>query len=106
MSEPRNQSTTDPIYVAYQQGRRLGLATGALALSIVAFVNLLGIEKSVLAGVLALLSLHSAGPVVSVVRRGRAALAIAAVHAVTVIAVLVLFRDKLTRLIHLLMNLS
>jgi hypothetical protein len=106
MSEPSNVSQIDPVHVAYQEGRRLGLATGALALSVVAFVNMLGIEKSVLAGVLALLSLQGARPVASVLRRGRAALAIAAVHAVTIVTVLILFHDKLLQLIHLLQKLS
>jgi hypothetical protein len=96
----------DPVHAAFQEGRRLGLATGALALSIVAFVNMLGIEKTVLAAVLAVLSLQGARPAAQVLRRGRAALAIVAVHALTIVTVLLVFHDKLQQLIHLLQKLS
>ncbi len=97
---------TDPIYAAYQRGRRMGLATGALALSVVAFVNLLGMEKSILAGVLALLALQGAAPAADLIRRGRIALAIAVVHILTVIFLLVVFHDKLLQLLHLLQKLG
>ncbi len=97
---------TDPTYAAYQRGRRMGLATGALALSVVAFVNLLGLEKSILAGVLALLALRGAAPAVDVIRRGRVALAIAVIHILTVAAVLIVFHDKLLQLLHLLQRLG
>lgn len=97
---------TDPIYAAYQRGRRMGLATGALALSVVAFVNLLGMEKSILAGVLALLALQGAAPAADLIRRGRIALAIAVVHILTVIFMLVVFHDKLLQLLHLLQKLG
>jgi len=106
MPESNNYPISDRVQLAYQEGRRLGLATAALALSAVAFVNLLGFEKSILAGVLAILSLEGAAPAARILRRGRAALAIAAVHVVTIVAVLVLFHDKLRDLIHLLQKLS
>lgn len=106
MSEPVNVHQMDPAYIAYQEGRRLGLATGALALSAVAFINMLGIEKSVLAVVLALLSLQGARPIERVLRRGRAALVLAGVHVISIITVFVLFHDKLTQLLHLLQKLS
>ncbi len=84
----------------------MGLATGALALSVVAFVNLLGMEKSILAGVLALLALQGAAPAADLIRRGRIALAIAVVHILTVIFLLVVFHDKLLQLLHLLQKLG
>ena len=80
MPAPADQRPVDPIHAAYQDGRRLGLATAALALSIVAFINLLGIEKSILAIVLALLAMQGALPGAGVLRRGRIALVLAVVH--------------------------
>ena len=46
----------------YEDGRRAGLAVAAFALAITAFVNLLGLEKSLLAGVLAILALQGRMP--------------------------------------------
>ncbi len=97
---------TDPLDAAFQRGRCMGLATGALALSVVAFVNLLGMEKSILAGVLALLALRGAVPAAGFIRRGRIALAIAAIHILTVVVVLVVLHDKLLQLLHLLQKLG
>ncbi len=105
MPTPTN-TPSDPVHAAYDEGRRMGLATGALALSVVAFINLLGLEKSILAIVLATLALYGAGPAAAVLRRGRVALVIAAVHAATVLVVLAVFHDKLARLIELLQQLS
>jgi hypothetical protein len=106
MSAPDHIPVTDPFQLAYQEGRRLGLATAALALSVVAFLNLLGFEKSILAGVLAFLSLQGAAPAVRTLRRGRVALAIVVLHVVTIAGVLALFHDKLRELIHLLHKLG
>jgi hypothetical protein len=97
---------TEAIHSAHRDGYRLGLATSALALSAVAFVNMLGIEKSVLSAVLALLALQGAKPIDQLLRRGRAALLVSAVYAVTIVTVLVLYHDKLSDLIHLLQKLS
>lgn len=99
-------ATTDRVHAAFQEGRRVGLATGAVALSITSFVNLLGLEKSILAGVLAILALHGVAPSKTILQRGRAALVIAAVQAVTVVVVLVLYYDKLLQLIYLLQKLG
>jgi hypothetical protein len=103
MSQPTH---ADPVHVAYLEGRRLGLATAALAVSVVAFVNLLGVEKSVLAAVLAVLALQGAQPLGRVLSRGKTALIIAAVHALTIVAILFLFHDKLMQLLHLLHKLG
>jgi hypothetical protein len=96
----------DPDQTAYEEGRRFGLATAALALGVVSFVNMLGIEKSILAIVLAVLAIHGAGFRTAVRRRGRTALLIASVHVVTSVVVLVIFRAKLTELVQLLHKLS
>ena len=91
---------------AYDEGRRAGLAAAALALSIVAFVNLLGMEKSILAAVLALVALRGAIPGAALRRRARVALAFALVHVITVVTLVVHFRDKFGELLRLLHKLS
>jgi hypothetical protein len=96
----------EAIHSAHRDGYRLGLATSALALSAVAFVNMLGIEKSVLSAVLALLALQGAKPIDQLLRRGRAALLVSTVYAATIVTVLVLYHDKLSDLIHLMQKLS
>ena len=99
-------ASPNPIDSAFQSGRSVGFATAAVALSVVAFLNLLGLEKSLLAGVLALLALQGHGGSDLIRQRGRAALLIAIAHAVTVIAVLALFHDRLIALVHLLQKLG
>ncbi len=99
-------SSTMPADAAYEAGRRAGLATGALALSIAAFINLLGLEKSLLAIVLAAMALR--GGEVGTKLRGfaRAAIVIAAVHVVTVVTVVAVFHERLAELIRLLRQLG
>jgi hypothetical protein len=101
-----NMSATDPTDGAYERGRRIGLATGALALSVVAFVNLLGLEKSILATILALLALRGGASVAEGARRARLALVVAVIHMITIVAVLAIFHDKLLQLLHLLEKLG
>lgn len=92
---------------AYQEGRRIGLATAALALSVVAFLNLLGLEKSLLAAVLAVVALRGAGSATPrIIRLSRAALGVAALHVVTIVVVIVFYHDQLLRLLQLLHKLS
>ena len=91
--------------VAYHQGWQAGLALGALAVAVTAFINLLSVEKSILAIVLALIAIGGAGAG-RARSRGRLALAIAAVHLVVVAGALFLFHDKLERLVHLLQSLA
>ena len=52
-------SQSSAVDAAYQSGRRVGLATAAVALGFVSFLNLLGMEKSILALVLAILAMHA-----------------------------------------------
>jgi hypothetical protein len=87
---------------AYEAGRRAGLATAALALSIAAFINLLSLEKSVLAIVLGFLALKGARHRRAEHRFARAAIVIGAVHVVTLVTVLIVFHDRLAELIRLL----
>ena len=106
MSNTNQVPPRDPIQSAYQDGRRIGLATGALALSVVSFVNMLGLEKSILAIVLAVLAMQGVEPLAAALRRGRMALLIASVHIISFVVVLVIFRDKLIELLRLLHTLS
>jgi hypothetical protein len=81
------------------------MATAALALGAVAFLNLLGVEKGILAIVLAVLSLRGlpGGPPP---RRAHIAIALGVVQLATVVTVLVLFHEKLRQLIELLRTLG
>ncbi len=100
-----NTIQTDPTK-AFQEGRQLGLATAALALSIAGFVNLLGAEKPILAGVLALMALQGGASSRAIFSRGRAALVLAAIYLLTIVAVCIVFHDKLLQLLQLLQKLG
>ena len=87
------------------EGRRQGLAIAALALGLVSFVNLLGAEKSILAIVLAVIAMS--GSNVRVVRhRAMFAIGLSVLQIVTILVVLLLFRDQLGQLIGLLRKLG
>ena len=103
MSNSEDPSRAEEI--AYRKGWQAGLALGAIAIAVTAFINLLSIEKSILAVVLALIAIRAAGAD-QVRRRGRLAIAIAALHMVVVAVFLVVFHEKLGRLLHLLQSLS
>ncbi|HEY0106438.1 MAG TPA: hypothetical protein VGB91_10170 [Rhizomicrobium sp.] len=87
---------------SYEDGRRAGLAIAAFALAVTAFINLLGIEKSLLAGALAILALKGA----AAPRWAKLALALAAVHVAVFATAIVLLRDKFGQLFLLLHKLS
>jgi hypothetical protein len=107
-TQPVGVNMSDPSVVsvaeraAYREGQRAGLAVAALAVAIVAFLQLLGVEKSLLAVVLGALSLRGAatrGPLRS---WGRAAIIVGIVHVVLVIVLLIVFHDTFVQLLHLL----
>lgn len=104
MNGPDGQ-TADREGAARRRGRSDGMATAAVALGAVAFLNLLGVEKGILAIVLAVLSLRNA-PAGAPPRRARIALALGIVQLATVAVVLVVFHDKLRQLIELLRTLG
>ncbi len=96
----------DAVATAYDAGRRTGLAVAALAVSLVAFLSLLGLEKAILAVVLGVLAMRG-GPAASAARRlGLAAVVIAAAWLVSVSVVLALYWPKLADLIQALERLS
>lgn len=86
---------------AYREGRLDGLAIGALMVAALAWINLLSFEKSLFAVVLACIVV-SRGASGSARRRAGWAIGIALAHLVTVASVLVVFHDKLARLLELL----
>lgn len=91
---------------AFQEGKRAGLAIAALAGSAVAFVSLLGIEKTILAIVLAVLAIRGSAPRSRARRLALAALGIAAVYVLTFAVAMALFHEKLYELIRLLQQLG
>jgi hypothetical protein len=102
MSDSTNKPERDALEVAYRNGRSAGLATAALAASVVAWFNLFGAEKSILAIVLAILAVKGWKPLASTIRRSRIALTIAALNLVTVVIVLIVFHEKFIEVIRLL----
>ena len=104
MSEPLSANDTLR-REALLQGRREGLAIAALAAGCVAFINLLGAEKALLAMTLGGLALGGlAGGVAQ--RRAWAALGLGTIYLVTLVLVLIVYHDKLAHLIALLKDLG
>jgi len=91
---------------AFRQGRQAGLAVAAVATSAVAFVSLLGIEKAILAIVLAVLALHGAASKSRTRRLAFIAIGLGVLYALTFAVMILLFRDKLGELIHLLQQMG
>jgi hypothetical protein len=101
----RNDTDDMPAAQALAQGRREGLATAALAMGLLAFVNLLGLEKGLLTLVLGWLALR--GPIPAPARRkATIAIALALLQLATVALVLAVFHDKLVELLRLLHQLG
>jgi hypothetical protein len=90
---------------SYRAGRRDGLALGAFALALLAFVNALSLEKAILAAVLAVLALNAA-PGGAKSRLALGALTIASLYIVSWVALLIIFWDRISQLIHLLQQLG
>ena len=90
---------------AAARGRTQAYATAAVVAGCVAFINLLGAEKALLAIVLGALALR--GPLQRAARtRAWVAIGLGALQLVTLIAVLLIFHDKVARLILLLKDLG
>lgn len=105
MTPSNTQDPHSDLAQARNDGRCQGLAIAALATSLVAYLNLLGAEKSILAIVLATIAMTgSASRLVR--RRSLIAIGLAAIHIATVVAVLVIFRDELAELVRLLSTLG
>ena len=91
---------------AFREGKRAGLAIGALAGSAVAFISLLGVEKAILAITLAILAIRGTAPRSRARRMASVALGIAVVYVLTFALVMALFHEKLYELIRLLQQMG
>lgn len=91
---------------AFREGKRAGMALAAIASGAVAFISLLGIEKAVLAIVLAVLALRGAAAKSRTRRLAFVAVGLAVLYIVTFAVVMILFYDKLGELIRLLQQMS
>lgn len=104
MAEPASFHERD-IDAALKRGRGEGFATAAIVLGVAAFLNLLGMEKGILAIVFGVLALRSVA-VGGARHQGWIAIALGAVQIATVVVVLILFHDKLGQLLDLLKTLG
>ena len=98
--------STDPVDLAYSDGRRCGLAMGALSVSAVAFISLLGVEKAVLALALATLALSGSQGGTRARRLSVAAMVLACIYVITYVLVIVLYHQKLAELLHMMQQLG
>ena len=98
-------NVADAETAAYQDGKRAGLAIAALTIAIVAFINLLNVEKSIVAIVLAALSLR--GATHGAMRQwARSAVAIAIVHIILLAVLVTVYHNVLLEVFRLLQKLS
>ena len=91
---------------AYRRGQRAGLALAGLGIAVMAFISLLGVEKSLLALVIAAVALRGAGADRTTQRRAWLAIGLALVHWIVLGTVVTLFHQQLAQLIALLQRLS
>jgi hypothetical protein len=91
---------------AYDAGRRVGFGVSALALGLVTFLSLLGVEKAILAIALGALAARGSDASPLSRRLGSAAMALGIVFLLTVGVVLVVYWDQAVELVHLLQQLS
>ena len=100
--ETESLAADDNVAKAFDAGRRAGLATAALALSLVAFFSLLGAEKALLAIALGVLARRGSQPGSVGRRLSTFAIGIASVFLVTIAFVLIRFWKELeTLIVHL-----
>jgi hypothetical protein len=83
---------------AYREGRNAGLALGALSMAALAYINLLSVEKSLLAIALAWIVLSRAGAPTSRTQ-ARWALGIALVHVAIWVGAAIMFAGRLVQLV-------
>ena len=107
MIESKQEVVENAALASFQRGRRMGLATAALALGVISFLNLLGAEKSLLAIALAFMALRGAEMPNQLVRnRARIALTLGVLHMLTIVVILALFQDDFRELLNLVYELS
>lgn len=96
----------DEAKIAFRKGRQAGLGTAALALSIVSFISLLGLEKAILAAVLGLAAWRGAAAGTQGKKRGWLAVIIAGGYAVFFGVMILIYHDKFAVLIRMLQQLG
>jgi hypothetical protein len=106
MSDSPSENPPSAIADAHDAGRRLGLATAALALSVMSFLNLFGMEKPILAIVLVALAIRGITPSGAVRFRTRIAFGMCALHLATVSIMLILFHEELNEFLRLMFKLN
>jgi len=89
-------------------GQKYAYATAALMLGIASFVNLLGMEKAILAIIFARLALKSGPPPVLRNRRewGQAGLVLGMLQVVLISVLIIIFRNELRQALDLLLRLQ
>src|SRR5437588_749149 len=96
---PEPSVAQDPLAQAFEDGRRAGLATAAMALSLVAFLSLLGAEKALLAIALGLLARRGAQPGSAGRRLATVAIGVSTVFLVSIALILIRFWNELVDLV-------
>jgi hypothetical protein len=93
---------------AFVLGQRYTLATMALVLALLSFLNLAGMEKAIAAMIVAYIALKGSPPPALEERRGwaRFAVGLATAHIVLVISVILLNLDRLAKLYEVLRAMS
>jgi hypothetical protein len=92
--------------LAYEEGRRAGLATAALLIGVVSFISMLGVEKALVAITLGALTIKGPAAGRRARRMGTAAIVLGGLFIATVGVVLALFWDKVGEFLRLLQHLS
>ena len=89
-------------------GQKYAYATAALMLGIASFINLLGMEKAIVALIFARLALKSDPPPALVKHRdwGHAGLVLGVLQVVLISALLIIFRNQLREILELLLRLQ
>lgn len=100
MTETSDQELTRTEVLLLKRGRGEGLATAAIALGALSFIQLLGAEKALLAIALAVIALRDTGSPRGR-RRAFTAIALGAVYLLVAATTLVIFHDRLGELIRL-----
>lgn len=106
MNAQQAQTLEDHMQAAYTEGRRSGLAISALAVAAVSFITLLGMEKVLLALVLAVVALRGAKKTTSARKLAILAIVVAAVYELTWWTIIALYHDKLMEIIHIMQRLG
>lgn len=106
MSNETDQKNSELIQKGYADGKRDGMAVGAVVAGAAAFISLLGAEKAILAFVLAVLAIRGAKAGSTARRLSIVAIILAIVYAITYIILLSLYYGKFVDFIQTFQKLS